>query len=158
MRKRLPTRKCLGEFCSFEGFPSASHRLQGNVGLSCTYGHLCAFPIPMGAENVCCGEASGLHGVRLAFDAGEVWHLAREKRGAEVFLSHHRGNPRWRPFMSKDHPPPSCFRLHLPRFPCYNHPCRQRCVSCKLEKPGTLNLDSVLIKFSCKIQVQFPYL
>lgn len=55
-----------------------------------------------------CGRLLPSMGVRLAFDAGEVWHLAGEKRGAEVFLkSHHRGNPRWRPFMSKDPSPTS---------------------------------------------------
>jgi hypothetical protein len=37
-------------------------------------------------------------------------------------------------------------------------PSRQRCISWKLEKPGSINLKWVLIKFSYKIQGQFPYL
>lgn len=103
-----------------------------------------------------CGRLLPSMGVRLAFDAGEVWHLAGEKRGAEVFLNHITEETQSGDLSCLKTPP--LLQTHLPRFPFYNQPCRRRCISCKLEKPGPLSLGSVLIKFSCKIQVQFPYL
>lgn len=123
-----------------------------------TFGHLCAFCFSYfygEGENDGCGRLLASMGVRLAFDAGEVWHLAAEKRGAEFFF--HITEETQDGDLSCLKTPP-LLQTHLPRFPFYNQPCRRRCISCKLEKPGPLSLGSVLIKFSCKIQLQFPYL
>lgn len=161
MRKRLPTRKCLGEPHSFEDFSFCIPQTSGERG---------SFPIPL---SVCVlflllrrkrgwgddgyGRLLPSMGVRLAFDAGEVWHLAGEKRGTEWFFFFHITEETQGGDLSCLKTPP-LLQPHLPRFPFYNQPCRRRCISCKLEKPGPLSLGSVLIKFSCKIQVQFPYL
>lgn len=119
MRKRLPTRNCLGEFHPFEDFSFRIPQASGERG---------SFPIPLGicvlflflwgAEKTAVGRPPASMGVRLAFDAGEVWHLAGEKSGAEV-LSHHRGSPRWRPFMSKD---PPLLQTHSPHVPSITNP------------------------------------
>lgn len=89
MGKRLPTRKCLGEPHSFEDFSFCIAQASGEHG---------SFPRPLGicvlflllwvggGGNDGCGRLLASMGVRLAFDAGEVWHLAGEKRGAEVFF------------------------------------------------------------------------
>lgn len=91
MRKRLPTRNCLGEFHSFEDFSFRIPQASGERG---------SFPIPLGicvlflflwgAEKTAVGRPPASMGVRLAFDAGEVWHLAGEKSRAEVFITSQR--------------------------------------------------------------------
>lgn len=136
-------------------FPSASHRLQGNVGLSpYLWASVCFFYFYGERRRLLWGglQPPWVLGWHLMLGRCGIW---QGKRAEQRFLSHHRGSPRWRPFMSKD---PPLLQTHSPPCPFYNQPCRQRCISCKLEKPGTLNLRSLLIKFSCKIQLQFPYL
>lgn len=114
MRKRLPTRKCLGEPHSFEDFSFCIPQTSGERG---------SFPIPL---SVCVlfqllRRKQGL-GVGMTAMGGFCppwvlgWHLMLGrcgiwlgKRGEQsgFFFSHHRGNPRWRPFMSKDPSPTS---------------------------------------------------
>lgn len=87
MRKRLPTSKYLGEPHSFEDVSFCIPQASGERG---------SFPIPLGicmlflllwgGRDDGCGRLLASMGVRLAFDAGELWHLAGEKRGAEFFF------------------------------------------------------------------------
>lgn len=163
MRKRLPTRKCLGEPHSFEDFSFCIPQTSGERG---------SFPIPL---SVCVlfqllRRKQGL-GVGMTAMGGFCppwvlgWHLMLGrcgiwlgKRGEQsVFFFFHITEETQGGDLSCLKTPP-LLQPHLPRFPFYNQPCRRRCISCKLEKPGPLSLGSVLIKFSCKIQVQFPYL
>lgn len=98
------------------------------------------------------------------FDVGEVWfsvYYWQVKRGRPEVLSHHRWNSILGPFMSHSPPPPTppCIRPPSTFFFLQPPlPPRQRYISWKLEKPGTSNLRSVLIKLGYKIQAQFPYL
>lgn len=138
-------------------FPSAFHKLQGNVGLS-----------PYLWASVCFSYFYGGGGMMAVGGFWPPWVLGWHlmlgscgiwpgKRGEQSFFFNHITEETQDGDLSCLKTPP-LLQTHLPRFPFYNQRCRRRCISCKLEKPGPLSLGSVLIKFSCKIQVQFPYL
>lgn len=96
------------------------------------------------------------------FDVGEVWlsvHYWQVKRGRPE-VDHIADEIQYWSL--------SCLTTHSPTPPCICPPStfpfctplplRQRYISWKLEKPGTSNLRSVLIKLGYKIQAQLPYL
>lgn len=135
-------------------FPSASGFRRRWV-FPHTFEHLCAFPTSgvgmMAVGGFCPPWVLGWH---LMLGRCGIW---LGKRGEQRFFLNHITEETQGGDLSCLKTLP-LLQTHLPRFPFYNQPCRRRCISCKLEKPGPLSLRSVLIKFSCKIQVQFPYL